>query len=259
MPEDVYLLREAVHNIAHQAGRPQRPHVGIIHHSDADFQQNQSVLLERIRRNDTETEKNPFVYHGGHFSVETHVNVIKAWHSISAVWEAMKEHASSHAIKYERVAMMRIDVMYITPIDIFRSAPERHFDEFNNKSVIPAFAKYPVNDRMFYGPYEAAEIWASGRFSRLDHYVYELHEPLHPESFLASQIVPAIEELGIAVGEDAQICFLRARADESVWEDCPVSQIENVVQELATVNCSTPTSYRWTKVPAEDCRVLYLC
>ena len=261
MPEDVFLLRDTVHMIARRAGRPQLPHVGFIIQSDADFEQNRSALLEAIRKEDTKRERNPYIWRRDGYTVGTNVKVMQAWHSISTVWELMKEYASSHAIKYKRVAMMRIDAMYITPIDIFGTAPEKYYDGFNNRSVVPGYAAYPVNDRLFYGPYEAAEIWAYGRFSRIDHYVHELRRPLHPERFLATEIFPAIRELNISIDEDPHLCFLRARADGSVWDDCPERLVENLVRELSTLNCSSETSFKWSRPKAEEnvTRSLHLC
>ena len=53
----------------------------------------------------------------------------------------MKEHASFHSILYERVAMMRSDVVYLTTIDIVKSAPDGIFDTFNNQAAIPGFSQ----------------------------------------------------------------------------------------------------------------------
>lgn len=44
---------------------------------------------------------------------------------------------------------------------------------------------------------------------------------IHSERFLNYTIFPAIRKLGIAVEEDPGLCFVRARADESLWiNDC---------------------------------------
>ncbi|KAI2495534.1 hypothetical protein MHU86_18979 [Fragilaria crotonensis] len=161
------------------------------------------------------------------------------WYSISAAWDHMAKHASSHSIKYERVAMMRADVVYLTPIDIFRTAPEGAFDTFNNQSVIPGFSLWPVNDRMFYGPYEATEVWATGRFSRLDYYVYQARRALHSEQFLAAVILPFIRGRAIAVGVDPDICFLRARPDGTVWNDCGDLSNKDRLEELVKLKCTT--------------------
>ena len=242
MPEDVYLLREAVHRIALRAGR-QLPHVGFTLETEENFERKHADLLRKIR---SKEGKNPFHGNERTFTVETYVNIIKMWFSISAVWDYMKEHASFHNIRYDRVAMMRSDVMYVTRIDIFQSAPDGIFDTFNNHSVIPGFARWPVNDRMFYGPYEATEIWAAGRFSRLDHYIYKLHRPLHSEQFLAAEILPAIRARSISVDEDPDICFFRARADGSVWNDCGGLSFKDVVEKIL----NRPCTHHWESITA---------
>jgi hypothetical protein len=211
--------------------------VGFVLDTSESFEQNHSDLLRTIR-NETE-EKNPFYGDEQTYTVETYVNIIKMWYSISAAWESMVTHSSNHTIKYERVAMMRSDVVYLTPIDVFRSAPEGVFDSFNNQSVIPGFSLWPVNDRMFYGPYEATEIWATGRFSRLDDYVYRKRRALHSEQFLNAVILPAIRARSIAVGVDPEMCFLRARPDGSVWNDCGGLSNKNLLEKLVKLTCTT--------------------
>ena len=251
--EDVYLLRQAVHTAAREAGRP-LPYVGFTQDTAEEFERNQSKLLHDIRRNHTDG-KNPYYGESFGFPVETYVNIIKMWYSIAAAWESMEKHASMHAIKYERVAMMRSDVVYVTPTDIFRPASslydeaafdrfcaplydEGAFDTFSNQSVIPGFAKFPVNDRMFYGPYEATKIWATGRFSRLNEWVFQLHQPLHSEQFLNATILPAIRRQGISIGVDLRICFLRARADGTVLtSDCQGGASKGLLERLLNKTC----------------------
>ncbi|KAI2506913.1 hypothetical protein MHU86_7505 [Fragilaria crotonensis] len=255
VPDDVYLLRQAVHDEARRIGRP-LPHVGFALESVDAFEKNQSDILREIRRNGTD-EKNPFHGKEKSFTVETYVNIIKMWYSIAAAWDSMKTYSSSRDIKYERVAMMRSDVVYLTPIDVFWSAPsnsslENRFDEFNNQSVIPGFARFPVNDRMFYGPYEAAEIWATGRFSRLEDFVYRDHRALNSEQFLAAMIMPAIRERAISVGVDPGICFLRARADGSVWNDCHRGSSQKTLERLLNISCRGAPNFT-TGVPILRC------
>ena len=222
----------------------------------------------------------------------------------SADQESRQARARTRAQSpYDRVAIFRIDVFYATPIDIFyyvnlslstnetTSTPQQYekeehliteapdsnatspgvtrkriYDADNRVAVVPGFARYPVNDRMMYGPYEAVEIYSSRRFDLLDRFVQEHGQGLHPEIFLAQVIFPEIRRRTVSLGanlsvssggpqtissstsdnnhhlnvtdtpsslrpqegastflvhEDASICFVRARADESVWiNDC---------------------------------------
>jgi hypothetical protein len=56
VPEDVYLLRQAVHDEALRADRP-LPHVGFTLDTIEAFELNQRDILQQIRKNDT-VEKN---------------------------------------------------------------------------------------------------------------------------------------------------------------------------------------------------------
>jgi hypothetical protein len=72
-------------------------------------------------------------------------NIVKQWHSIDAVWNEMNNQQHKLNKSYKRVAMMRNDVVYITPIDLYK-------DQASSSVVIPNFAKYPINDRLIIGP-----------------------------------------------------------------------------------------------------------
>jgi hypothetical protein len=172
------------------------------------------------------------------------------------------------------VAMMWNDVIYLTPIDIYgvpvvdtsekaAKQPQTRDDySTNTASVIPNFAKYPVNDRLIYGPHLAVRFWASQRFSKIEEYAKDpLATPgmvMHSETFLNASILQTIKETAIEtetdeeqhstnandsvndnvndnvnvnrktnheVLEDKWICFLRVRADGAIWiEDCDASK-----------------------------------
>jgi hypothetical protein len=144
-------------------------------------------------------------------------------HSIQRVWDAMESHTTENNLpKYDRVAMMRLDVMYALPVDIFK-IDKSNVDRLNKYAISPGFAKYPVNDRMFYGPYEAVKIWATERFTRIESHVHS-YEPgwgMHSERFLESAIFSAIKEQGVEMKENPDLCVMRVRADLSVWmNDC---------------------------------------
>mmetsp|Transcript_3073 Transcript_3073/g.6842 ORF Transcript_3073/g.6842 Transcript_3073/m.6842 type:complete len:252 (+) Transcript_3073:182-937(+) len=125
------------------------------------------------------------------------------WHSQDRVWNLMDRQANK---KYKRVAMLRLDVIYATPIDVYKvpidlipedyndsylrglrkpenqpsQKPVEYFydylrtDKATTHCVLPAFKSFPVNDRFFLGPYEAVEIWAKDRFSRARKHVTEV-------------------------------------------------------------------------------------
>ena len=83
-------------------------------------------------------------------------NIVKQWHSIDAVWNEMynnNNQQQQYHKSYKRVAMMRNDVVYITPIDLYKDYSSASSSLSSSSSVvIPNFAKYPINDRLIIGP-----------------------------------------------------------------------------------------------------------
>jgi hypothetical protein len=75
-------------------------------------------------------------------------NMIKQWHSIDRVWNAM----AASGITYGRVGLFRLDVLYLAPMSV---GPEV------GAAVIPAWGSWGgLNDRMFIGDYQYAEVRA---------------------------------------------------------------------------------------------------
>ncbi len=98
----------------------------------------------------------------------SHDNMIKQWHSIDAVWNLMRQHeekllhqtnsSADEALLahkgdnhyYRQIGLFRSDVFYVNAVDIF-----------NSDASIADFAHFTgYNDRMFYGSYDNAAIWA---------------------------------------------------------------------------------------------------
>lgn len=113
--------------------------------TDADFELERKVAIDQIvhNKNGTVGRLNPYMIHK--MGTSTLLNVLKMWHSQTKVWELMETHSAaqgrpheqrlrrngvvgSHPIDdgdvvrpyYERVSMLRLDVIYMTPIDIYR-------------------------------------------------------------------------------------------------------------------------------------------
>ena len=173
-------------------------------------------------------------------------NIIKMWHSIQGSWQLMQEHAASTNITYTRVAMMRSDVVYMTPTDIWERGDNvagKHYDVNNTHAVIPGFAKFPISDRMIYGPAQAVRIWADTRFAYLKSDKDKCSKPnsdcygmfLHSESLLRRLLQQVKWE------EHTTMCFFRVRVDESVWfQDCDIRG----ARKLASPHIQMPTSLR---------------
>lgn len=124
------------------------------------------------------------------------------------VWNLMERKSKPHY--YDRVGLFRMDVLYTGPIDIMSAGD----------AIVPDFLKSGgMNDRMFFGLFEYARVWATGRFGLVGTYLNYLHkrnEPieLHSESFMKFLM------RGINVKEE-NICFKRVRATGEIMNtDC---------------------------------------
>merc|ERR1711935_485675 len=99
----------------------------------------------------------------------------------------MEANAKRLKRKYARVAMLRNDVVFVSPIDVYR-LPNNQRDVTNNHIVVPGWALFPVNDRMVAGPYDAVKIWATGRFGRIEASVRHNNKKsigIHSEEFMS--------------------------------------------------------------------------
>ena len=255
--EDVFLLKDSVTNLHH--ADTQIPEVTFVSDTNETFWKQRGTLIQHYRTAKNKDGQYTFFPYGErtYEYPGTLDNIVKQWHSINAVWDAMEKSSLEGNPKagnndfrphqYRRVAMMRNDVVYLTPIDIY-SVPESNSilgDDFSSNvaSVIPDFAKYPVNDRLIYGPHSAVKIWASQRFLKIEEYSRDPSATpgmvMHSETFLNASILQAIKETNtiddnkgdaanqkfLTVLEDRRMCFLRVRADGAIWiEDCDASK-----------------------------------
>jgi hypothetical protein len=197
---------------------------------EAAFWKRHEALLHKIHTTMDATTGRP-VYHpwadASYTFPATVNNIMKMWHSIAECWRLMEAQASRTGIRYSRVAMLRSDVVYMTPVDIWERGTPGIYDVSNRVAVIPGFGKFPVSDRLIYGPYEAVRLWADTRFARLEQHVAwaQAHQPgmaLHSETFVQQLLLTMRAEVpNLTVDEHETMCFFRARVDESVWmDDC---------------------------------------
>lgn len=258
-PHEIQLLERALwseqeRQLGESAQHPQEgqkiPIIQFIQDSDQSFYERYQSLLHDIDSKKgpdgkllyiPSSEKNPFPN-------ETIVNIIKMWHSQEAVWKLM-ESSSQH---YSRVAMLRSDVLYVTPIDIYQ-LPDGTKDVRNQYAVTPGFGTFPVSDRMMYGPWDAMQIWAAGRFRRLHRHIQRVAQSgdgIHPEKFVFHTLFPAIRDAGVPILKaHSNLCFLRIRADESVrirdcGRDCVTDHnqqlVEHILQRACLLNATNP-------------------
>jgi len=210
---------------------PLPPHVGFRVDSEESFWKQYNDLLDRIHN--TRDSRGRYLYFPWKAKTyqypHTTDNIIKMWHTIQSAWQLMTDYATEHNINYTRVAMLRSDVMYVTPIHIWerQGSSQQPLDVHNQYAVVPGFGRYPVSDRMIYGPAAAVKIWATQRFDLLEqHVLYILNNDpgwgLHSERFVNYTLFPTMRTLtGVTIVEHNTLCFFRARSDETVWiQDC---------------------------------------
>lgn len=245
-PNALELLKERMDEM-HKSDKHSSPTVIVSTETEDDFWQARNATIRRYRTTKKANSTKPLYLPYKHrFSEETVNNIVKQWHSVDAVWNLMEKHAQT----YERVAMLRSDVFFATPIDISS-------DRLNAAApqvVYPGFALFPVNDRFLYGTYDAVKIWATRRFDMIESKINKMPtgEVLHPETFLERVIFPAIEEETYAkVTKDPSICFYRVRADESLWiSDC--MQALRPYQRILPVGAMNKTAVQENKQTVED-------
>lgn len=240
-PSDVLLLRQAVHqayqdeevikrnNYNHTITTFHPPRVEFVSDTDEEFfaARFPSILDIETYPQRYNYTNNPYYSTQSGFNSDTLVNILRMWHSQTRVFELMEEIgknqtdaaialnsssssssnaslSSSSPYYYSRVAMLRLDVIFMTPIDLYRvpndPAPHRYgvynrepgtdrrhtlpgpidrsdyyleeLDFNNNHVVVPGFASYPINDRMIIGPHEAVKLWATERWQLHTDYIH---------------------------------------------------------------------------------------
>lgn len=192
-PKDVYMLEEAVRNTYNDTGY--KPTIKFLSDTDADFETQRKDYIDEIVHN--KQAVNPYFVKSPSFTDRALLNILKMWHSQDRVWNLM-DNSTSVSKKYKRVAMLRLDVIYTHPIDVYmvpkeidafaqgltRAAQKQvgsdgkkaeyffdYEDGERDYAVIPGFKAYPVNDRYFAGSFEATKIWAKDRFARAKEHV----------------------------------------------------------------------------------------
>jgi hypothetical protein len=242
-PSEVLLLKQAVENVYRnhsQYSTHTLPLVEFVSDTDDDFFRKRKNTLRSIQNYPQvhNTTTNPYYTTVSGYDDDTSLNIFKMWHSQTRVFERMDQvEATNGRVNqpvtlsyYSRVAMLRLDVVFMTPIDIYKvpndpspdqysvtsavpgsswknplvepiSNPNYYFYDLDNKhAVIPGFASFPINDRMIMGPYETVKIWATQRWHLHEEYIclittnpnkFALRKfGLHDERMLAHLVIP---------------------------------------------------------------------
>ncbi|CAJ1967996.1 unnamed protein product [Cylindrotheca closterium] len=238
-PTEVLRLERAVHAM-YQRTHPLRkqpptqnifkerkspPIVKFIHDTNKTFYRKRGEILKHYHKT-KDKEGNPlfFPWKNKTWKKSSLDNVVRQWHSIQAVFELMDEYSRTNHVNYTRVGMLRNDVMFLAPVDILR-LDNGTMDTDNNQMVVCPFGRYPVCDRMVYGPYLGVKIWATYRFQLIEERVKSNLDPgygMHSERFLNDSIIPYVEEnFGYHKHINYDICFVRTRPDNvALVDDC---------------------------------------
>jgi hypothetical protein len=246
-PDDVLLLQSAIHQVYNDTTLNPRqieaPTVSFVSDTNETFWEargEQVITYRTSKKKDGTYLYYPFLEQN-YIYPSTMDNIVKQWHSINAVWEHMETKAKEQGKSYHRVSMLRSDVIFLQPIDIYRTNTMTR-DVNNEYITIPDWAGWPVNDRMVNGPYDAVKVWATERFSKLTKYVRthpiaRMGYGMQPEKFLKNVLLQHLTQvLGYKVDFNKQFCFVRVRADGGIWiDDCnrgfPESNASAVFQQ----------------------------
>ena len=222
---EIEALQSAIEVVASHHGMP-KPTVRFISESKSDFDVKHGAMVQHYQ-----TDRNPdgtlkyFPWaEKSYTSGKQLENVVMQWHSIESVWNLMTDTSEELNKHYERVAFLRSDVHFATPIDMFQVDNDTP-DLENHFAVVPGFGKHPVNDRMIYGPFDAVKVWATKRFELLEEHI-RTYEPqgygMHSERFMNHTLLPAIAKMtGVSVKENIDTCFYRVRPGDSlIMSDC---------------------------------------
>lgn len=129
-PDDVWLLPQAIHDTTNNrtaesspASEKHLPIVSIVNDTNATFWETRYDELMKFRN--TKNQDGNFTYFP--WKEPTYVwpttldNMVRQWHSIQRVWDHMMwSLTANNKETYKRVAIMRNDVVYISPIDIYK-------------------------------------------------------------------------------------------------------------------------------------------
>lgn len=267
-PHEVFLLEQATKAVQKRYG-PRRgrnagriPLVEFTYDTEEQFMEKRGDALHRYHHT-VKKDGTPAYYP---WKTKTYTNssidnMVKQWHSIEFAFKLMDVTAKQHNVIYSRVAMLRSDAMYLTPIDIAMLDKEE-IDTKNHYVAVAPFARMPVNDRMIYGPYDAVKVWSTRRFDLIEERVQLAQDPgyeMHSEHFLNASIFPVIEALGYETNINRDICFVRTRADESAMvSDCQVGGTtrgwsgvdkKGLVESIVQRNCTYyKMGFKWTFV-----------
>ena len=146
----------------------------VVFEKEEEFFKNRQFILEQTRKNFNQ---------GYGKCCLSHDNMIKQWNSIAGAWDLMRQKeinllGSSKGNYYKYVGLFRTDTFMVTVLPSISGSV----------AVAPAFDSFGgQNDRMFYGSYENARIWAD-RFAFYSIFETKYMKPYNPIKPKLSQV-----------------------------------------------------------------------
>mmetsp|Transcript_44527 Transcript_44527/g.107857 ORF Transcript_44527/g.107857 Transcript_44527/m.107857 type:complete len:548 (+) Transcript_44527:174-1817(+) len=138
-PDDVWLLPQAIHDVVRNttdaSSSGPLPIVSLVNDTNTTFWEIRHNELMKFRNTKILDDDGNLTYKYFPWKEPTYVwpdtldNMVRQWHSIERVWDHMmsvveqRKNKKPKMVGYDRVAMMRNDVVYIAPIDIYKIPP----------------------------------------------------------------------------------------------------------------------------------------
>ena len=136
-PTAILHLKDAVLQEAQRRGTTPLPTVEFTFDTEEDFWKEYTPLIEKIRTTKVDGKYLYFPWKARTYKHPTTTdNIVKMWHSIQSSFHLMERNAAASGIEYTTVAMLRSDVLYVTPIDVHDAPGEQRGDhsEFREAS-----------------------------------------------------------------------------------------------------------------------------
>jgi hypothetical protein len=119
-PDEILLIEDKIREVAAASNYTYTPTVVFRKETEEEFLASRHSFLHKVFT--TPGVGHPFLYvpHHQNFPNASVVNIVKMWSGQEHVWNLMNAHEREQNKRYIRVAMMRSDVVYRTPVDIYK-------------------------------------------------------------------------------------------------------------------------------------------
>lgn len=170
--------------------------------------------------------------------------IIRSWDGMQSAWELMDSTRRRHKIDYDAVAVLRLDVALLAPMDVFESGGEpvvvtstkensflnammTHFFLRNERDFIRLGPKsfHEVRHSLIHeiatGSYHAIKLWMTGRFNHINDYLDKLvaNNPgkgFNESAFEEEVVFPLLKSSHAIIKYDSSLCSVDVMPNNSV-------------------------------------------